>query len=76
MRTWQDTTVSTDDVIRGASRLGLVGYNGVFHDIQYEPDGKVVAAPPWSPRKTALRGVDDFKCEGWHWLMRHLTIEP
>ena len=76
VRTWEDTTVSVDDVIRGASKLELVGYNGPFHDVQYNSDGLAVAAAPWSPRKTALRGMDDFKYEGWEWLMRHLTIEP
>lgn len=80
VRTWDDTTVSADDVIRGARKVELVGYNGFFHDVRYEPDSadgvRAVATPPWSPRKTALRGVDDFKCEGWEWLMRHLTIEP
>ncbi|KZT63446.1 hypothetical protein DAEQUDRAFT_733822 [Daedalea quercina L-15889] len=76
VRTWEAGQVTVDDVIRGAHRMELVGYNGLFHDVRYEAGARAVAQPPWPPRKTALRGVDDFGCDGWEWLMRHLTIVP
>ncbi|KAH9923059.1 uncharacterized protein B0H18DRAFT_1015951 [Fomitopsis serialis] len=75
------TPLSVQDAIRGARKLELVGFNGHFHDVQYARIGEgepaePLARPPWPPRKTALRGVEDFGCEGWEWLMRHLTIVP
>jgi len=79
VRTWEGTSVSVQDVIRGAHKLDLVGFNGHFQDVQYIRIGDALwplALPPWPPRKTALRGVEDFGCEGWEWLMRHLTIVP
>ncbi|TFY56218.1 hypothetical protein EVJ58_g7772 [Rhodofomes roseus] len=75
IRTWAETDIKPDAIIAGAETLQLIGYNGHFYDVEHT-SGKPTLCPPWSARKVVFRNARDFGCEGWEWLMRHLTIVP
>lgn len=75
VRTWAPTDVTVEAIIEGSKTLQLIGYNGRFYDVEHV-NGRPIASSAWSSRKVVFRNVRDFGCEGWEWLMRHLTIVP
>ncbi|KAH9923030.1 uncharacterized protein B0H18DRAFT_1015675 [Fomitopsis serialis] len=67
------TALTVQEVIRGAKRLQLVGYEKQLREVVYG-DGGPVALPAWSARKVKLCEIEDFGCESWNWVIRHLVL--
>ncbi|KAH9923044.1 uncharacterized protein B0H18DRAFT_478384 [Fomitopsis serialis] len=65
--------VTVRDVIRGARRVQLVGYDWQFREVIHR-DGEPVLLPAWPTRMVELCEIKDFGCESWNWLMRHLVL--
>lgn len=54
--------------------LRLVGLQNAVHYVERD-DGSVRLSEKWSKRKLEFRGVDDFGCPEWEWLMRETNFD-
>lgn len=62
-----------EGLARDGKSLELVGLKNAFHDVERTGDD-VKLSEKWSDRKVEFRGIDDFGCEEWEWLMREKFI--
>jgi len=69
-----DGYLTAEDVVCGTENLPVVGLNDQFYRVDYQTGEPIASLTGWSCRKVLLREAEDFGCEEWNWMMRHIVL--
>ncbi|KZT63445.1 hypothetical protein DAEQUDRAFT_733820 [Daedalea quercina L-15889] len=66
-------SLTAQNVVCGSKALQLIGWDGQLHEVT-RLGAELVVEPAWSEQKKLFFEVEDFGCECWNWMMRHLFL--